>query len=168
MDENKSFARLFLEKTVATFVPTILVFSLTGWVLSLVSGDAFYQEIKTVFGYDGLSYSSIAQLFALSVILGGMNTIFLSDIIFKKAMLLWRYIVFAFLSLVTLYLFALLFRWLPIDLWIAWVIMPICFMAFFLLSSAPFIIATKLKDRQYGRMLDNYKTKNDICQEKVK
>jgi len=168
MDENRSMGKLFIHNILATFVPSILVFSLVGWVLSQISGEAAFNDIQTIYGRDGLTYHSIAQIFALSVILGALNTVFLSEIFLKKIMLLWRYVMFIFISLVVLYIFAVVFKWLPTDLWIAWVMMPVCFVVFFLLSSAPFIIATRLKDRRYEKLFSEYKTKNTIGGENAK
>jgi len=161
MNEKKGIGRLFLFYSVMAFAPSILVMALSGWIISRVADDSFYKLTEfSLLGSDGMSYQSIAQIFLLSLIFGALLTIFMSEIFFKKVMLLWRYMIFIFLSSVTLCLFAIIFQWFRIDMREAYLTMALLFIVFFTIGIIPVIIRTKLNDKRYKKLLSEYKSKN--------
>ena len=175
MDEKKKIGKLLFENVAATFGPSILTFSFVGWLIGqsftdfLFDADLIFCTLGiSVFGREGLAYYSIAQIFALSVILGTLSTIFVSDTVFKKVMLLWRYVIFIFLSLVVLCVFVIIFQWFPLEMWEAWVTMAILFVVLGTIGTTPMIIKTKLEDKRYEKLLSNYKSQNTDEQEENK
>ena len=159
MDDKKNIWIIFYENTKATFLPSILTFSFLGWLLGQIFGEHIFEPFGVyILGGEGLAYKTIAQILALSIILGALLTIFVSDTFFTKIMLLWRCVIFIFFSLVTLCLFVIIFQWFPVDRWEAWMFMSLFFILFFMLGTLPMFIKTRLADRRYEKLLSEYKS----------
>ena len=158
MEKVKSWAKILLKNISPTFAATILTISVVTWL----SGDAV-RDFGGPFalGRQGLTYGCIFQLFIISVILSGFSTLLMTDLIFKKAMLLWRAISMLFLTWVTVGSFIVLFGWFPLDMWEAWIGFAVSTTALMIGGAAVLILKTKLQNRQYGRQLSDYKTKQN-------
>ena len=163
MEEQKGFAQIFMQITIITFAYAIIAISLTGWFFGEEA-----QERSELFalGNAGLSFQSIMQIFILSVIIGLISAMLISDIIFKKAMLLWRYIFIWFSCLVASGIFAAVFRWLPLDFLEGWVGFIICHTVLFLIGAFGFVIKAKIEEKRYNKLLSEYRIKHGLEEER--
>ena len=159
MEEQRGFIKILSQQTVITFAYALIAISVTGWI----AGDAV-KEYSGLFslGSVGLSYQSIMQIFILSVIISFIVALLCSDIVFRKTMLLWRYILIWFLSLISSGVFAAVFRWLPLDSWGGWVILGISLTVFFIIGAFGMIAKTKLEEKRYNKLLSDYKAKQGM------
>lgn len=158
MDEQKSLSKEFFQNIIKTFAYSVIAISIVG----LLIGDAA-KEFSNLFsfGSEGLSYPALLQIFICSVVIGCLRTLLLSDLIFKKMMLLWRYVLLLLLTFISTGFLVVLFRWFPVDLWEAWVGFIIAVIACFVIAASCMIIKTKLEDIKYDRLLSNYKAKQN-------
>ncbi|MCL2226009.1 MAG: hypothetical protein FWB97_00035 [Oscillospiraceae bacterium] len=158
MEEKKRIVNLIYQNTITSFALSILAISATGWML----GDS-QIEFGGIFrlGSAGLSFQSIAQIFALSLALGVLNTLLTSDLLFRKVMLLWRMVSLLFLGVVSCIIFAIVFRWFPLNMWEAWAAFLGFFVGGFGLGSLGMIAKTKIEDKRYNKALSNHKLKRE-------
>ena len=163
MEEQKGFAQIFMQITIITFAYAIIVISITGW---LFGEEAQERSALFALGNAGLSFQSIMQIFILSVIIGLISAILTSDIIFKKTMLLWRYIFIWFSSLVASGIFAAVFRWLPLDLLEGWILFIVCLTVFFFIGAFGLALKTKLEEKRYNKLLSEYRIKHGLEDER--
>ena len=94
------------------------------------------------------------------MVLGVFITIFTSGVVLKNLSLLVRCVILAVLSLLACVVFAIVFEWIPLHLWQAWLSFAGTFLGFFIISFGCMIIKTKLDDKKYNQLLSSYKTKN--------
>ena len=158
MYEKKKVLRILCENIGVTFVFTILMASIAGWIFSNYAVDF---EGPFILGKHGLAYHGIAQFFLFAIVMGVLLTVFTSDIYLKKVMLLWRCVIMLFIALAVLLLFVIIFRWIPFGIWKAWAGLVISFVVFFTAGVTPFIIKTKLDNRRYEKLLSEYKSRNN-------
>jgi len=138
------------------FTLAVIAISITGWIL----GDSQIQYDGLLrLGRAGLSFQTLAQLFAWSVVISILSVLLTSDIFFKKVLLLWRMVLLTFLGIATCIAFAVVFRWFPLDIWEAWAGFLTFFVVGFGFSSFGMIMKTKLEDRRYNNALSDYKLK---------
>lgn len=156
MEENKNLMVEFVKIVLITFAIAVIAVSIGGWF----AGDGT-KEVGGLLklGHDGLAYSSILQIFIFSFIQGIINILLLSNVLFKKMMLLWRLVLMFLLSLITAMLLCVLFNWIPNGDRLAWISFIILFSFGFIIGTSAMIIKTKLEDRKYGKLLFDYKAK---------
>ena len=156
MGEKQSVLKEFLQLVAATFTCATLAMSIAGWFF----GDAA-EGTTAVFdlGSAGLSYQTIFQLFIFAVINAGISL--LVSMICKKLMLLWQLIVTMFACLVASGILAVIFRWIPLDSWEAWLWFAASFFGIFITIATVMVVRTTLADKQYEKLLSDYKTKQE-------
>ena len=156
MEEQKSTLKEFLQLATAAFTGAVLIMSVVGWLAGGVT-----EETSAMFDLVdlGLSYLTIFQIFIFAIVNGGISLIV--AMIFKNRMLLWQLIVTMFVCLVVSGIFAVGFRWIPLDSWEAWLWFVASFVGVFVIIAAAMIVRTTLTDRRYEKLLSNYKTKQE-------
>ena len=155
MGKKKEIAIMFGVTFLLTFSVAIIAMSIAGWILSNVSD---LWDVSIITG-EGLSYESIAQIFLFALIFSVMSTLFLGDIFFRKILLLWRLVILYVLTAMLCAIFALLFRWFPLDMASAWLSYLGLFTLGFGLGIFGLIIKTMRMDIKYKKLLSDYKTK---------
>lgn len=156
MDKEKSAAHLICRNTAVIFALLIIVLTVTGWML----GDSQLKYAGLFeLGNAGLSFQGIVQIFALSIIIGSLNTLLTSDLVFKKSMLLWRMILMMFLGGVACFIFAVVFRWFPLDMREVWITFGVLFLVTFTVVSLGMVVKTKREDRLNNKAFSEYKSK---------
>jgi len=155
MDEKKSIISIFFAHLASTFMAAIIAVSIAGWV---GGGNVFEGAGLLRLGNQGLAFSSIAQLFAWSIVLSAFITLLTSDVILKKTMLLWRVLLLLLLGILTSVAFAVIFRWFPLGSWEAWAGFLIPFAVGFGGGLFLMVAATKAADKQYEKLLSDYKS----------
>ena len=163
MEEQKGFAQIFMQITIITFAYAIIVISITGWFFG---EEAQERSALFALGNAGLSFQSIMQIFILTVIIGLISAMLISDIIFKKTMLLWRYIFIWFSCLVASGIFAVVFRWLPLDLMEGWIIFIIFHTVFFFVGAFGLALKAKLEEKRYNKLLSEYRIRHGLEEER--
>ncbi|MCL2421834.1 MAG: hypothetical protein FWD03_08255 [Defluviitaleaceae bacterium] len=165
MEDKKNIASVIFQNIALTFTFTIIASAISGWMMWHFAPEYLEFPIYNL-GRDGLSYEGIAQFFAFSVIVSVMSVLLTEDILLKKVMLLWRCVLLLFLILVTCGLFVVIFRWFPLDNREAWIGLVTTLSGFFVLGFTPMIVKTWLEDRRYGKLLSDYKSKQNDLNEK--
>ena len=154
MDDKKNIIKEFLRLVTTTFTCAVLATSLLGWLTENV-----VQEMITIFniGQAGLSHQTIFQLILLSSI--NSSLALLIGRVFKNKMLLWQLIITMFVCLAATSILFVGFRWLPLASWASWLVFFASFIGLFVIISAILIIKIKIADKQYEKLLSDYKAK---------
>ena len=138
---------LFIEKLLSTFAVIILVFM----ILTLFIGNGA-KEKSSLFrlGNQGLSLSTLVQLFALSFAVCLLNVIFLTDTFLKNMGIVLRYVLFFILTMAVLASFSLIFHWIPneIKYWLG-------VLACFLVSTITSIFVSRLLSKREDEKLNS-------------
>ncbi|MBP5451416.1 MAG: hypothetical protein J6Y16_04180 [Treponema sp.] len=138
---------LFIEKLLSTFAVIIMVFM----ILAFFIGDGA-KEKSSLFslGNQGLSLSTLIQLFALSLAVCLLNVIFLTDTFLKNMGVVLRYVLFFILTMAVLASFSIMFHWIPnkIKYWLG---VFVCF----LVSTITSIFVSKLLSKREDEKLNS-------------
>jgi len=160
MDNEKIEIPLILELVrnfLAIFTLSILAISLVG--LLLVSYAPDVQDISILFasGGSGLSYSVIYQIAGFSFVLAGFNILIISDRLIIK-MKFWLRIILLFIAaLIVFSIFAVIFKWFPIDDILAWAGFIISAFICFIFSLGLTLLRLKLEGKKFNKLLAKYK-----------
>ena len=103
----------FIEKLLSTFAAIILVFMV---LTAFIGNGAKEKSSLFMLGNQGLSLSTLIQLFALSLAVCLLNVIFLTDALFKNMGIILRYVLFFILTMAVLAVFSLVFHWIPNEI----------------------------------------------------
>lgn len=130
------------------------------WGISMLSlclfcvlfGEAAHGY-STIFqlGSKGISVATALQFFCLAIIITGLKWIFFSDIVIKRLSVLFRNILMFAAIILSVGIFAAVFRWFPINQAKPWVMFFICF---FLCSSVSVIVSVKKEKSDNQKIQD--------------
>ena len=154
MNEKKSILKEFWRLVTITFTCTILIMSVIGWLFGDIA-----KEATTMFhlGSIGLPYQTIFQILTFTVINSGLS-LFIGKV-FKNLLLLWQLIITMFACLVASGIMVVVFRLIPPGSWASWLWFVASFVGLFIIIAAVMIIKTSLADREYEKLLTDYKAK---------
>ena len=141
------------------FTMAILAISLVGLLLARYAPDV--QDISTMFasGGFGLSYSVILQIAGFSFILAAFAVLVITER-FITIMRFWLRILLLFLStLITFSIFAVVFKWFPIEDPHAWLGFVLSTFICFAISLGLSMLKVKLEGKKYDRLLAKYKAR---------
>jgi hypothetical protein len=146
MEDNKTLFD-YISRVFTVFGVVILIHVLIG---SLVGQDA--GEVSTLFslGSEGLAMNTIMQLFALSVIVIVLQSLFLTDKFIKNMPIVVRIIVMFVSVTCAIVAFVLAFKWFPVNDVKAW----IGFFVSFAVCSLAGVIFTRLKEKAENKKMD--------------
>ena len=111
MEKNmKEKLKQFIESLLIIFAVIILIFTIPTKFLGEKT-----REFSNLFllGNQGLAIKTILQFFAFSFLINIFRFVFLTDMIFKKARPVLRYLLFFLSTTLVFALFALIFHWIP-------------------------------------------------------
>lgn len=156
MDRPKTIFE-YLSQALMTFGFTIAIFI----PLTLLLGN-IAQEESSLFslGSQGLSASSLSQLFLLSICVTLLRFLFFTEKIIRKASLVSRTVAMISSTVILIILFVVVFRWFPASLPIAWLSFGVSFLVCFVLSWLLSSYKEKLENKKMAEAL--IKMKNDI------
>lgn len=158
MAKEKTTLTQFLTSILVIFSVVILFLSVIG---PLLGEKAQGTSSLFVLGSQGLSYISVYQALGMSLFVNIVQMFFMSDLFFKKAMLLWRTVAMFASVFIGCGVLSILFGWFPPSKLIAWVLYLLCFVVMAGASSLLMIIKTRREDARVSRKLEEYKrTKN--------
>ena len=143
MEENKSIFKVF-----TVYGVVILIHVIIGLI---VGQDA--SEMSTLFslGSEGLAMSTLLQLFALSVIVIVLQTLFLTDKLIKNMSIVPR-VIGMFVSVTcAIIVFVVVCKWFPVGDAIAWV----GFFVSFAICSCAGIVFSRLREKADNQKMDD-------------
>ena len=146
MEENRSIFDQ-ISKVFTVFGVVVLAHV----VIGIIVGEGA-SSVSTLFslGAEGLAMGTLLQLFALSVIVIILQTVFLTDMIIKSMSIVLR-IVMMFVSVTcAIVVFVLAFKWFPVDEILAWV----GFFVSFAICSIVSALYSRLKEKSENRKMD--------------
>jgi len=158
MDEKKSVIVEFFKQILLSFAVTVIAVSVAGWFVGDVT-----KEMGGLLGLgrDGLSYTSILQMFVFAVVTAVLKIVLFSEFLTGRMMLLWRTALMILLSFAAAVLFAVVFDWFPVNDWQAWLSFIISITASFAAAIMLMVVKTKLEDKKYSALLADYKAKQN-------
>jgi len=154
MMENKITIKSFVTEVCIAFTAMLLVFAAAG-----ILGGEQMETLSTLYQAGGktMAYSTIFQALLCAVLVITLKTVFFSNILFKRMMLLWRVILMALATLGVTSICAVLFGWFPIGEPIAWGMLLLSFSVCFGISIMIMIYETKKESDKYEKLLEDYK-----------
>ena len=139
----------FIENLLRIFGVIVLIFTVS---VSVVGDEA--ENFSNLFGLgnEGISVKTIIQFFAFSFLICLFRLIFLTDLVFKNAGLILRYVLFFVCTIASFIIFAVIFNWIP-DRPGYWLLVLICFSVSTLISILLTWLFTRKKDEKLNDAL---------------
>jgi ABC-type multidrug transport system permease subunit len=164
MDEEMKIPSLITEllrRVGIIFLLTILVVSAAGMLVNRYDSTAGAES--TLFALTGgLTYNIIFQITGFSLIIAIFSVLLFSEYFQIKIRFLLRGLLLLLTTLGTTSVFAVLFKWFPPNSIQSWLGFIICTVICFAISFALTYLKLKLEIKKYGKLLAEYKLRNDI------
>lgn len=154
--ENKKTVFDFWGQVLITFGITMIILAALCWI----TGEAVRQEgISSMFrlGSAGIPLDTIAQFFAASFLITGMQYIIRSEWLAKRLPVFVRMLCMVFGVIVIVVVFIFIFDWFPVNMWQAWAGFLISFGICFIVSVLLMRLKLKLEDRKLEEGLSRLK-----------
>jgi len=151
-----------LRNTGAVFTSTILTISLAGMVFTRYTPNL--PEVCSLFALAplGLAYNAVLQIAGLSVIIAVISTFLFSEQFFYKMLFFWRINLFLLLVMIVVSLFAVIFKWFPMNEPVVWLQFFVSTFFFSLISIGLSFAKLKLEGKKYNKLLESYKVRHNI------
>lgn len=153
------FFTAFLREFAKIFTLMILSMSLAGKIFFNYNPEIQYFSSIFSLGGTGLPYTIILQSVGFAIIMAAASRFLFSEYIEMKISFIWRSILFLLTTLLTSSIFALFFKWIPVDNIQAWLISLLFFIIFYFVAIGFSLLLLKLEDKKYNKLLENYKNK---------
>ena len=142
------------------FTMSVLAMVLAGLLVARYTPET--HDISTLFALKGtgLPYSAILQLAGLSVILAVFCVLITSDRFLVKMRFLLRFLLFLLATFFTTSIFAIIFKWFPVDNASAWINFALSSIICFAIASGITLINFRLQNKKYNRLLTNFKERH--------
>ena len=130
------------------------------WGISILSiclfGALFGEsakELSTLFqlGSRGISLETLMQFLVLAIVITGMRWLFFTDSLIKRMTVLFRSIWMLTGVIVSVGVFAAIWRWFPVNQVLPWIMFIVCFLVCACIS----IIVSMLKERSDNRRMQD-------------
>jgi len=153
-----------LRNTGAVFTMTVLTLSIAGMVFTRYTSNL--PEVCSLFALAplGLAYNAVLQIAGLSVIIATISTFLFSEQVFYKMRFFWRINLFLLMVMIIVTLFAVVFKWFPMNEPVVWLQFFISTFVFSLISIGLSFAKLKLEGKKYNKLLESYKTRHNISQ----
>jgi len=162
--EGVSFFTDLLRNIGIIFTLSVIAISIAGIIL--IRYDPDLREAYSLFALAplGLTYNTILQIAGGSIILAVVSTFLFSEHFFYKMRFLLRIIIFLLMTLIIFSLFAIIFKWFPVNDPVVWIRFFISTFACFFISIGLTLVKQKLEGKKYNKLLDSYKGRHNINQ----
>ena len=162
--ERVPFFTQILRNTAAIFTLTVLVISVAGMILTRFDPDL--RETSSLFALAplGLTYNIILQIAGGSVILAIISTFLFSEQFFYEMRFLPRIVIFLLMTLIVFTLFAVIFKWLPLNEPMSWLGFFVSTLVCFFISIGSTLVKLRLEGKKYSKLLESYKARHNISQ----
>jgi len=163
LKEVPFFSQL-LRNTGATFTLTILAISIAGMIFARL--DPNLREACSLFAFAplGLTYNAVLQIAGLSITIAVISTFLFSEQFFYKMRFVWRINLFLLMVMIVVSLFAVIFKWFPMNEPVVWLQFFIFTFVFSLISIGLSLVKLKLEGKKYNKLLESYKARHNISQ----
>ena len=167
MNEELNEAPFFtqvLRNTGAVFTLTVLTLSAAGMIFTRYTANL--PEACSLFALAplGLAYNAVLQIAALSVIIAVISTFLFSEQVLYKMRFFWRINLFLLMVMIVVTLFAVVFKWFPVNEPVVWLQFFISTFIFSLISVGLSFAKLKLEGKKYNKLLEKYKARHNINQ----
>jgi len=167
MNEELKEAPFFtqvLRNTGAVFTSTILTLSIAGMVFT--RSTPTLPQVCSLFALAplGLAYNAVLQIAGLSAIIAVISTFLFSERFFYQMRFFWRINLFLLMVMIVVSLFAVIFKWFPMNQPVVWLQFFIFTFIFSLISTGLSLAKLKLEGKKYNRLLESYKARHNISQ----
>jgi len=152
MDIGRNIFNNFIGNVMSNFGIVVFV---TSTVAFLVGEEAREEVGMMSLAGIGMAYVSILQLFLYTLLVTTIAYIF--SFMVKKMLIIWRFAIQLCLIIIFTILFAVLFRWFPINDSIAWISFLVSFTVCMTISMLLVLLKLKLDNKKYQRQLYEYK-----------
>jgi len=159
-----SFFTQILRNTAAIFTLSVLAISIACMIFTRFNPDL--RETSSLFAFAplGLACGAILQIAGGSVILAVISTFLFSEQIFYRMRFLLRIVIFLLMTLIVFSLFAVIFKWLPVNEPMSWLLFFLSTLVCFFISTGLTIVKQKLEGKKYNKLLESYKARHNINQ----
>ena len=142
------------------FTMSILAMVFAGLLIARFAPET--HDISTLFALKGigLPYSAILQLASLSVILAVFCVLITSGRFIFRMRFLFRFMLFLLATFFTTSIFAIIFRWFPVDDALAWIGFALSSVICFAVASGISLLSIKLQNKKYNKLLKNFKERH--------
>ncbi|MDR1837694.1 MAG: hypothetical protein LBQ89_08565 [Treponema sp.] len=156
------FLTQLLRNTGAVFTMTVITLSIAGMVFARL--DSNLPEACSLFALApfGLAYNAVLQIAGLSVIIAVISTFLFSEHLFYKMRFFWRINLFLLMIMIVVSLFALIFKWFPVNQPVVWLQFFIFTFIFSIISIGLSLFKLKLEGKKYNKLLESYKARHNI------
>lgn len=153
MEENKTIFN-YISQIFATFGIIVLMFIILGSMM-----DEEVRAFSSLFGLgkEGLSMSTLLQLFLLAIIISIGQIIFLTDRWIKNMPLVLRNICFFAVIILAMVFFCCIFSWFPVSNVKAWIGFMLSFLACTTISIVIGRIKEKAENKKMAQALQSIK-----------
>ena len=160
--KDVSFFTQLLRNTAAIFTFFVLVISVVCMVL--VRFYPILRETCSLFalGPLGLACNTILQIAGCSIILAVIATFLFSEHFFYKMRFLPRIIIFLLMTFIIFSLFAIIFKWFPVNEPMVWIRFFISTFVCFSISIGITLVKQKLEGEKYNKLLESYRARHNI------
>ncbi len=137
----------------------------TLFVICIFPVDEFLPEFSALpilieLGSQGISTSALLQFIISSLGIAALVTVFTTDVVFKKMLLLWRSVIMFTGIIMYMSFLIIVFDWFPMDSLGGWISFFITFMLFFILSISVMMLKTHYENKKYAKILKEFKERN--------
>lgn len=160
LEKGFTILACLLRKTAIPFMIAVMFLNIVGYL----SEDQLL-EFSVLFHGQGITFDSMFQLFFLSFLIGGINTIFDSPAFMKKTLMMYKNIIRILIIVVLTIGYIWYCAWFPAGNIEAWVYFLITFGACIGLSIAISLYLTHKRNQEYQELLKKYKERGylDEC-----
>ena len=147
------------KRTIYDFCGNVfMIYGITMGILAtlclIVGEDA--AEVSTIFamGNKGLSITTMLQFFLMVVFLVGFEWLFFTDLLIKNWSLVARTVAMFAMVIMTVGVFAAIFKWFPVGMVSAWVAFLICFFVCAVVSIAVSVLKERNENKKMQEALE--------------
>jgi len=167
MNEEQNGVTFFtqlLRNTATIFTLSVFAISIAGMIFARF--DPNLREAYSLFALAplGLTYNTILQIAGGSIILAVISTFLFSEHFLYKMRFLMRTIILLFMTLIIFSLFAVIFKWFPVNEPMVWIRFFISTFVCFFISIGITLVKQKLEGKKYNKLLKSYKGRHNISQ----
>jgi len=158
------FLTQLLRNTGATFTLTIITISVAGMIFARIEPNL--PEVCSLFALAplGLTYNAVLQIAGVSIIIAVISTFLFSERFLYKMRFFWRINLLLLMVMIVVSLFAVIFKWFPMNQPVVWFQFFISTFVFSLISIGLSLFKLKLEGKKYNKLLESYKARHNISQ----
>ena len=165
MNEKLNEAPFFsqvLRNTGAVFTSTVLTLSIAGMVFTRLEPNLPVVCSLFALAPFGLAYNAVLQIAGLSAIIAVISSFLFSERFFYQMRFFWRINLFLLMVMIVVSLFAVIFKWFPMNEPVVWLQFFIFTLVFSLISIGLSLAKLKLEGKKYNKLLESYKARHNI------